>query len=93
MKKPKVEPSGIRLDEWLKAVDAANAERVVPSKAVTIQEFADMLGCGRGSAMYKMKRLVASGRATQTKKTLMRTSGIVYTATAYLLAKDPPKKK
>lgn len=91
MKKPKVDSSNIKLDEWLRAIQDASNERIPPSNAVSVREFAERAGMGRSASQAKLRSLVQSGRARITKKLIMRASGAVYSVTAYLLVKDSKK--
>lgn len=83
--KSKINSSHINLDEWMDAIQDASNERIPPSKAVSVREFAERTGMGRSAAQAKMRSLLRSGRARATKKLIMRAGGAVYSVTAYLL--------
>lgn len=80
-------------EAWLKAVDEARNAPLPPSDAITLMEFADMLGTTRPGATDRMRRLVAAGLATVTRKAVRRPDGGVIMVPAYLLTKADSKKK
>jgi len=77
----------ITRDDWLKAVaDAEEKSRELPdSDAMTVQEFATLIGKHRIGATERLRTLVAMGKAERTRKKILRTDGVVVTVTAYRL--------
>jgi hypothetical protein len=77
----------INRNEWLKAVADAEAKaREVPeSDAMTVQEFAAMIGMNRIGATARLRTLVEMGKAERTRKKIRRSDGVVITANAYRL--------
>lgn len=80
-------------DAWLKAVEDARNAPLPQTDAITLMEFADMLGTTRPGATGRMRRLVAAGLATVTRKAIRRADGGVITVPAYLLTTAKTKKK
>jgi predicted ArsR family transcriptional regulator len=81
-------------EAWLNAVEEARNAPLPKTDAITMAEFADMLGTTRAGATGRMRRLIAEGLAVQTKKPIRRPDGGVILVPAYTLTKkDAPKKK
>lgn len=57
----------ISRDEWLNALADAGDPVVNDPDAITIGEFAEMLGLPLSTATHKIARLVSTGRATKTR--------------------------
>ena len=75
----------INRDEWLTALHAVTNDPLPETDAVTVREFAEMLGIGRATADRKLAKLVAAGRATETTKLVRRTAFGVVRVPAYRL--------
>jgi len=86
--------SGITRDEWLKALGDLAPKPADPD-AVTVREFATMLGIGRQAAEARLRALVAAGKATRTTKMVPRRSdgGGRVAAYAYLLVTKGKAKR
>lgn len=86
--KPASQPRAtINRDKWLKALKEATETPLPESDAVSILEFAAMIGVNRAQADRRMAQLVAAGKATQTTKLKRRTDGGVIKIPAYRLVK------
>lgn len=64
--------SGINKDEWMAAIKAACDQPPPPTDAITILEFAEMIGVERSQASKRMHALVRQGLAEVTKKQTRR---------------------
>lgn len=85
---------GISRDEWLAALAEAGLEQVDDQDALTVSEFAEMMGMTRYGATQRLNALVSAGKAIKTSKRLQRTtSGGAGTATAYRLIVPEPKTR
>ena len=85
----------ITRDEWLAALNEAgyHDEKHDPD-AVTIPEFAALIGVTRRTAEWRLKRLVETGHATRAYKRTTRSDGKPITLPAYRLVKpEQPKRK
>lgn len=77
----------ITRDDWLNALADVKRSALVETDAISIQEFAKMLGVGRSAAAHRMKRLLAAGKAEATTKAMLRSDGSLVTVPAYRLDK------
>lgn len=84
--------SEIDRDAWLSAVAAAGFHATADDRdAVTIKEFAEMLGVGRSRAEDRMRQLVDQGMAVTTQKRIVRCDGAQHPVPAYrLVQKESP---
>lgn len=80
----------ITREDWLAALEQAEREaHAVPeSDAVSVKEFAAMMGIHRLTAQLRLDQLVATGRAQKTTKRVRRASGVPITVPAYRLLKQ-----
>lgn len=85
--------SGISREDWLKALEDANVPTENDQGAVTVQEFADMMGVTRWMAGYNLRKLLSQGRAVRTHKRAMDTGGRCKTHVAYRLVEPEAKRK
>ncbi len=80
----------INRDDWLAAIREAGFQELQDDQqAVTIAEFAKLIGVGRPRAEDRMKQLVALGLATRTTKRMPRFDGALYPVPAYRLKEKP----
>lgn len=77
-------------DEWLRALQDVQPVYEPDPNALTLQEFATMLGCANSTATKRLAALIAAGRAERTSKTIRRSNGSVLNVTAYRLVTDDP---
>ena len=75
----------INRDEWLKAL--GEAERVDDPEAVTVMEFATMLGFAREAASRRLQALVKAGKAEKVTKRCAISDGRLMSLSAYRLLK------
>ena len=80
----------ITRDDWLAALREAEADEIPESDALTVQEFADMIGMKRHAALRRMAILVREGRAVRTLKKFRRTDNQITSVSAYRLVKPEP---
>ena len=87
--------SGITRDEWLKALHEAGLHDDTDDQgAVTVAEFADMMGFHRLTAERHLKALAAAGKATKTQKRVRFRNGRVSGCMAFrLIQPETPKAK
>lgn len=83
----------INEDDWLAAVGEAQRAEPAPSDAMTVSEFAALLGMGRIAAQARLNKMVSLGLATRTTKMIRKTTGGLYTAPAFKLTPSVPKKE
>ena len=76
--------SGINRDDWLRAVEEAEAVTVDPS-AVTIAELGDVLGLRKDATIRRVSKLIALGKATAVQKWIKDRSGRPQRVNAYRL--------
>jgi hypothetical protein len=76
---------GINRDEWLKALGEAGVSFTDDQAALTLMEFAAMIGVPRTTAQYQLTKLVTAGKAVLTQKRGPNTAGRVITQRAYRL--------
>ena len=83
----------INRDEWLKALTDAGVTMENDPDALTVAEFQEMFGLTRSTSERHLRKLVAEGKAIETKK-LMRTANNRRTVAhiAFRLLTEPPKK-
>lgn len=77
--------TAINREEWLKALSEAGMPSDSDDQALTVAEFAKMLGTKRTTAHARLQRLVTAGKAVQTRKRCVRSDGDVIMTTAYRL--------
>lgn len=82
----------INRDEWLAAVKVAETDGSVlpPSDALTLIEFAALIGMKRYGAKVRMDTLLRLGKAVRVTKLFRRSDGAVVTTCAYRLLKETP---
>lgn len=78
----------INRDEWLAAVKAANEAPIPESDAISVNEFAEIVGIERSFASKRLKRMVDAGLAERTKKAARRADGGLIWIPAYRLVKQ-----
>ena len=83
----------INRDEWLAALSAANIPTEDDPSAVTIGEFAAMLGTGRVAAQLRLDTLVTAGLATRTHKSVAVAGRGPRLLIAYKLVTETPRRK
>lgn len=74
----------ISRDDWLTALKDAE-EQLPESDALTVKEFADLIGMERNSAQARLLLLVKAGKAHRTTKQIRRSDNRIMTTTAYRL--------
>lgn len=84
-------------DAWRRALMEVEDQEITVKdpNVVTTAEFMALVGINRATAASKLRKLVAAGRATLTKRTMRRTDGGIQTVPAYRLtprAIVPPTK-
>ncbi len=87
---------GIDRDVWLKALATVGCDDATDDRdAITVDEFATMIGIARMAASRRLDRLVAHGAAVKTKKWgNSATNGRRQQMIAYRLTTPPaPKRK
>lgn len=77
----------ISRDDWLSALTDVGLHHESDDLAVTTNEFAVMFGICRSTANSQLAKLVASGKATLTRKTQQNAHGRTLSYVAYRLAK------
>lgn len=79
----------ISRDEWLKALTEAGMANPDEhdDSAVTIREFAQMMGLAEFTAATHLRNLEAAGKATRTRKRLVNSYGRTVAYIAYRLIK------
>lgn len=76
----------ITRESWLEAVRQAGFDAIeIHAEAMTLREFADLLGLSRSRAEDRMRQLVATGVVTLVRKYVTRSDGSRYPVPAYLL--------
>lgn len=81
-------------DEWLKALSDAGFGTENDPDAITITEFAKMVGVGRLAAQARLEELVRTGKAVETKKWSLSASGLRRgLSRAFRLVETPPAKR
>ena len=85
----------INRDEWLKALKDAGFEDpgVDDQDAITIGEFAKLMGVPEATASNQLRALVARGKATRTLKKAMNTYGRRVSYVAYRLTTETRAKR
>jgi hypothetical protein len=84
----------ISRDEWLKALSAAGFNDAEDDQdAVSIGEFAILLGIGRSAAADRLEAMVAKGAAVKTKKWQRQANGRRAHVNAFRLAEKTPTRK
>lgn len=83
----------IRKDEWLKALSEAGMSLESDDSALTVQEFAAMIGLSWHSAQRRLSKLAARGLAIRTRKVVHSSYGRRQVITAYRLLDVNPKAK
>lgn len=79
----------IRREDWLKAVDEAGIKRhEVTDDAITLVEFAALIGVKRPQASNRMRELIALGKAREVRRMQLRASGGYYPVPAYVLVES-----
>ena len=58
----------ISRDEWLKALNEAGFSAEHDEDAITVNDFAEMMGMTRDTADRRLRALVKAGKAAQTRK-------------------------
>ena len=82
--------SGITRDEWLAALDKVNRPVLdADPAALTVREFAALLGIGVDAARERLNRLVLAGLAVRVSKQYRDTTGAIQRAPAYRLENKP----
>lgn len=79
--------TAITRDDWLRAMAEAGVSSglVDDQEAVTVAEFALMLGCSRSTANGRLEALTRHGKAIRTKKTVLNDYGRKINGKAYRL--------
>lgn len=78
--------SGIDRDLWLKALNDAGLQHEDDQGAITIEEFATIIGMKRVAASCRLEALVVAGKAVKTRKRTTTTDGRrTFYAVAYRL--------
>jgi predicted ArsR family transcriptional regulator len=86
--------SGISRDVWLKALaDVGVNDGIDDQEAVTISEFAALIGISREPAERRLEKLAAAGAAVKTRKWSVGRDGRRVHMWAYRLKTDAPKKR
>lgn len=80
----------ISRDDWLKAIEATSALPPSDPDAITIKEFAEMIGRSRCNAEDRMRKLVEQGKAERVTKYVRRVDGSGYPSPAYRLIRAVP---
>jgi predicted ArsR family transcriptional regulator len=80
----------INRDEWLSALKDAGLHQEDDQRAVTVSEFAAMIGMKDNAARRKLVALEKLGRAKKTSKRFADSAGRSIATTAYRLL--PPRK-
>lgn len=75
----------ITRDDWLTAMKEAEDAALPDTDALTVEEFAAVIGMKNHAARKRLRRLVESGKAAQTTKQIRRSDNRVITTTAYRL--------
>ena len=86
--------TGISRDDWIRAVEEANASSIDPDDPawVSIYEYAELVGCHYNKARRDLKRLVDSGRAEKRDRRRRTDDGAVRLVTCYRLVKAAKKR-
>jgi hypothetical protein len=87
MKKLDPPKATITRDDWLAALRDAGLHDDVDQDAVTVSEFAKMMGLRVAAAQSRLAGLVAAGKAVRTKKRVADSNGRPYVYTAFRLEK------
>lgn len=82
----------ISRDEWLKALGDAGFSQEDDQSAVTLSEFAALVGISRHVAAARLGALIAAGKAIKTKKYWVNGRGIRVLGAAYKLT-DQKKRR
>ena len=78
----------ISRDEWLKALsEAGYKDGQDDPTAITVAEFAAMVGLNRQTAVRRLHAMVAAGKATRTQKRSQSSDGRTVVMQAFKLAK------
>ena len=77
--------TNISKDDWLKAISDIGYETVDDQSAVTIREYADMMGIPLGTASGHLRSLEKHGRAVKTTKRCASAAGRMLMHVAYKL--------
>ena len=85
----------ISRDEWLAALDEANAGNAAPDDPswVSIYEYADLVGCHYNKARRDLKRMVQAGKAEQQTRRRRTDDGAIRPVVCYRLVKKAQAKK
>lgn len=75
----------INRDEWLKALADAGFSDEDDQAALSLREFAELVGLPESTAKYRLKHLVASGKARRTQKRGLSVQGKVCMLNAWRL--------
>lgn len=82
----------INRDEWLHALAEAGIDQTSEPDAVTVAEFAAMLGVRDHTAARQLQALEQAGKAKRTRKRSARRDGRMMSHVAYVLVAQKPKK-
>jgi len=81
-----VTDSGPSRDDWLKALDDAGVMSIQDDRqAVTVNEFASMMGFTHMTASRRLQALAAAGKATRTIKVALVANNRRFPCVAYRL--------
>lgn len=85
----------ISRDEWLKALADIGQDERTDEDAITVSEFAEMMGIKRTAAGDRLRMLVQAGRAIEKRKAVFDSRGRRCVHLAYRLidAKQPKRKQ
>ena len=75
----------ISRDDWLTALKEAEDAPLPVSDALTVEEFAALIGMKTGAARKRLLLMLAAGTVVQTTKQFRRSDQRIATATAYRL--------
>jgi hypothetical protein len=86
--------SGISRDDWMRAMESIGVQSLEDDQsAITIIEFAAMIGAKRDVAKRRLEALVAAGAAVATYKFAPRTDGKRFQMRAFRLVDKAKRKK
>lgn len=85
--------SGISREMWLSALSEVGISDESDPDAITIMDFAALMGLKRETARGRLGALVAAGKATRTKKRIQLQDGRSISAVAYRLNEPKGARK
>ena len=83
----------INRDLWLKATEEVERAELPPSDALTMAEYAALIGAQRFAAKKRLDRLLAQGKVEIVTKVIRRTDGNLLRVRAFRLLKSEPRKR